>query len=88
MTEETVERPTITLDGEEYIIEELSDKGRYYTTQIQILNKEINEAQYALERLNVSRAGFINMLRTNLAEEQATEQAMEELGEEEEYRDG
>lgn len=82
MTEEIVERPTITLDGEEYIIEELSDKGRYYTTQIQILNKEINEAQYALERLNVSRAGFINMLRTNLAEEQATEQAMEELGEE------
>ena len=82
MTEETVERPTITLDGEEYIIEELSDKGRYYTTQIQILNKEINEAQYALERLNVSRAGFINMLRTNLSEEQATEQAMEELGEE------
>lgn len=82
MTEEIVERPTITLDGEEYIIEELSDKGRYYTTQIQVLNKEINEAQYALERLNVSRAGFINMLRTNLAEEQATEQAMEELGEE------
>lgn len=82
MTEEIVERPTITLDGEEYIIEELSDKGRYYTTQIQILNKEINEAQYALERLNVSRAGFINMLRTNLAEEQAIEQAMEELGEE------
>ena len=90
MTEETVDdRPTITLDGEKYIIEELSDKGQYYTTQIQILNRDINDAQYSLERLNVSRAGFINMLRTDIVEIEATEKAIDELGEdEEEYRGG
>ena len=90
MTEETVDdRPTITLDGEKYIIEDLSDKGQYYTTQIQILNRDINDAQYSLERLNVSRAGFINMLRTDIVEIQATEKAIDELGEnEEEYRGG
>ena len=90
MTEETVnDRPTITLDGEKYIIEDLSDKGQYYTTQIQILNRDINDAQYSLERLNVSRAGFINMLRTDIVELQATEKAIDELGEdEEEYRGG
>ena len=88
MTEETVDdRPTITLDGEKYIIEDLSDKGQYYTTQIQILNRDINDAQYSLERLNVSRAGFINMLRTDIVEIEATEKAIDELGEdEEEYR--
>ena len=90
MTEETVDdRPTITLDGEKYIIEDLSDKGQYYTTQIQILNRDINDAQYSLERLNVSRAGFINMLRTDIVEIQATEKAIDELGEDEgEYRGG
>jgi hypothetical protein len=90
MTEETVDdRPTITLDGEKYIIEDLSDKGQYYTTQIQILNRDINDAQYSLERLNVSRAGFINMLRTDIVEIEATEKAIDELGEdEEEYRGG
>jgi hypothetical protein len=79
--EETDPRPAITLDGEKYIIEELSEKGQYYTTQIQILNKEVNDAQYGLERLNVSRAGFINMLRVEIAqEEEDAAEAIEEEG--------
>ncbi len=79
--EETDPRPAITLDGEKYIIEELSEKGQYYTTQIQILNKDVNDAQYGLERLNVSRAGFINMLRVEIAQEvEDAEDATEEEG--------
>jgi hypothetical protein len=78
MTEETDDRPAITLDGEKHIIEELSEKAQYYTTQIQILNKEINDAQYAVERLNVSRAGFINMMRVELAKESEEAEVVEE----------
>ena len=84
--EETDPRPAITLDGEKYIIEELSEKGQYYTTQIQILNKDVNDAQYALERLNVSRAGFINMLRVEIAQEaEETREAEEANGTEEHF---
>tara|TARA_S200002703_G_scaffold27570_1_gene23579 strand:+ start:19939 stop:20205 length:267 start_codon:yes stop_codon:yes gene_type:complete len=83
--EETDPRPAITLDGEKYIIEELSEKGQYYTTQIQILNKDVNDAQYGLERLNVSRAGFINMLRVEIAQEAEETPEAEEANDTEEH---
>ena len=50
------------------------------------MNKDVNDAQYALERLNVSRAGFINMLRVEIAQEaEETPEAEEANGTEEHF---
>ena len=75
MTEED-NRPKITFDGEEYIYEELSDKAKYFATQLQTLNKDINDCQTLNHRLEVSRAGFIDLLRLELGKE--SEEVVEE----------
>jgi len=75
MTEED-KRPRITFDGEEYIYEELSDKAKYFANQLQTLNKEINDCQTLNHRLEISRAGFIDLLRLELSKE--SEEVVEE----------
>jgi len=75
MTEED-NRPKVTFDGEEYIYEELSDKAKYFTNQLQTLNKEINDCQTLNHRLEISRAGFIDLLRLELSKE--SEEVVEE----------
>jgi hypothetical protein len=69
MTEEDT-RPKITFEGEEYIYEELSDRAKYFANQLQTLNKEINDCQTLNHRLEVSRSGFIDLLRLELAKEE------------------
>jgi len=79
MTEED-KRPRITFDGEEYIYEELSDKAKYFANQLQTLNKEINDCQTLNHRLEISRAGFIDLLRLELSKE--SEEVVEESADE------
>lgn len=69
MTEEVEERPKITFDGEEYVYADLPDLAKYYVGQLQTLNKEITASQSATHRLELSREGFINLLRLELGKE-------------------
>jgi hypothetical protein len=75
MTEET-DRPTITFEGDSYFIDELSDKAKYFTGQLQQLAKEINDCQSLNHRLELSRSGFIDLLRLELSKE--SEEIVEE----------
>ena len=68
MTEES-NRATITFEGEDYFIDELSDKAKYFTGQLQQLAKEINDCQTLNHRLDLARAGFIDLLRLELSKE-------------------
>ena len=40
MTTEVQEKPTLVLDGENYVIEDLSDKAKYLVSQLQDLQQQ------------------------------------------------
>lgn len=62
------EKPTLTFEGKNYIIEDLSDRQRYLTSQIQNLMQQANEAKARLDQIDVAQAGFEGFLRTDLEE--------------------
>jgi len=87
MTEEVEDRPKITFDGEEYIYADLPDLAKYYVGQLQTLNKEITASQSATHRLELSREGFINLLRLEINKESEEITPMPELDVEEAAKD-
>lgn len=61
MTEET--KPTIKIDDKDYIVENLSDVAKQYIAQIQNIAKQEAELKNRLQQAEVSRAGFVTMLK-------------------------
>jgi len=68
---EVQQKPTITLDGKEYVVDDLSEKARYCLQQIQVLNTEIREARFKIDRCEIALNGFGDILRAEVKEEGA-----------------
>lgn len=60
---ETQEKQTITLDGENYIVEDLNDAARYCLGQLQDLQGQIGAARARVDQLMMSEKGFLEALR-------------------------
>jgi FtsZ-binding cell division protein ZapB len=65
---EQQEKATITLDGNNYVIEDLSEKAQYCIGQIQDLQQQSNAARARLDQLVMSENGFMEKLREAIAE--------------------
>lgn len=68
---EVKQKPTITLDGKEYVVDDLSEKARYCLQQIQVLNSEIREARFKIDRCEIALNGFGDILRAEVKEKGA-----------------
>jgi len=65
------QKQTITLDGKDYAVDDLSDKARYCLQQIQVLNRELTEARGKIDRCEVALNGFGDILRSEVKEKGA-----------------
>lgn len=64
------EKPVITLDDKNYVIEDLSDKAKYRVGQLQDLGAQIGAARARLDQLQMANDGFVAALREKLKEEE------------------
>jgi FtsZ-binding cell division protein ZapB len=63
------EKPTISFEGKNYVVEDLNEKAQYCISQIQDIQQQTNAARARLDQLSMSEKGFMDMLREALTEE-------------------
>jgi hypothetical protein len=71
------EKPTLVFEDNTYVIEDLSEKAQYIVRQLQTISTEQNIARDALDRLEVARNGFVELLKAELHEEPAEADVVE-----------
>lgn len=58
---------TITIDGEDYAIDALSDRGKAQIKRLEVVVRRIEELQKELAVLQAARTGFRNALKQEAA---------------------
>lgn len=66
---EQQEKATITLDGKNYVVEDLNEKAQYCIGQLQDLQQQANAARARLDQLAMAEKGFMDMLKEAVNEE-------------------
>ena len=67
---ETAEKPVLTFDGEDYVIENLSDTAKYFVTQLQDLATQEAQTKARLDQIVVAAEGFKEMLEKQIEEDE------------------
>ena len=63
---ETSEKPVLTFDDKDYVIDNLSDTAKYFVTQLQDLSAQEAQAKARLDQVTVAQKGFQDLLREEL----------------------
>ena len=58
----------VTLNDTEYNVEDMSDNGKYFVAQLGEIQKETREVKFKLDRLEVARKGFVDLLQAEVVE--------------------
>jgi hypothetical protein len=66
MAKKQKEQPVLTLDGEEYFAEDMTDEQLRIKEHLRELSNKINTNIFIGEQLAVNREAFINMFRASL----------------------
>jgi len=69
MAKNKKEKPVLNLDGEEYIIEDMTDEQKMMVNHINDLQNKQNTNAFMADQLQVGKEAFINLLRTSLTTE-------------------
>lgn len=56
----------ISVNGKDYILEELSEEQQTMVQHIQVSEQRLNQAKFDADNANVTRESFINMLTQQL----------------------
>ena len=70
---EKEQKPVLSLDGEEYVIEDMSDEQKQMINHINDMQNKLNTNAFMKEQLEVGKEAFINMLRGALKAEEEPE---------------
>lgn len=73
MAKEKKEQPKLNFDDKEYIIEDMSDESKRILNHINDIQNKLNTNAFVREQLEISKEGFINMLRESLKEPEKEE---------------
>ena len=65
---------TITIDGQEYTEDQLTDQQKIIINHVADLDRKIRSAQFNLDQLTVGRDAFVNMLAASLPLADSVEQ--------------
>ena len=60
------EIPTITIDGNEYVLDQLSEEHRNVINHMQVADQEISRLQTMIAILSTGRQAYINQLGDEL----------------------
>lgn len=71
-------KPTVTIDGIQYIIEDLPERVRYCLNQIQDLQNQQNQHRARLDQCEMAVNGFLNTVREELANLNTDDDDLEE----------
>jgi hypothetical protein len=71
------EKPVLNLDGNEYVIEDMTDEEKQMINHINDMQNKINTNAFMREQLEVGKEAFIVRLRESLTAEEAEEQPEE-----------
>ena len=63
---ETKEKPVLTFDDKDYVIDNLSDTAKYFVTQLQDLSAQEAQTKARLDQVTVATKGFQDLLREEL----------------------
>jgi len=69
MAKDKKEKPVLSLDDKEYVIEDMTDEERTMVNHINDLQNKQNTNAFMADQLQVGKEAFINMLRASLNEE-------------------
>ena len=75
MTEEV---NTVTLNDTQYNVDDMSDKGKYIVSQLRDIGNEVQKVKFQLDRLEMARTGFVELLQVEV-EEQPAEAEIQEV---------
>jgi len=70
---EKEQKPVLTFDDKEYIIEDMTDEQKVLLNHINDLQNKINSMQFNLDQVSVGKDAFIKKLRESLAEDKEEE---------------
>ena len=69
MAKKEKDKPVLTLDDKEYIIEDMTDEQKAMVNHINDLQNKQSTNQFMADQLSVGKEAFINMLRSSLEPE-------------------
>ena len=67
------EKPVLSLDGKEYVIEDMTDEEKQMINHINDMQNKINTNAFMREQLEVGKEAFIVRLRESLTAEEPEE---------------
>ena len=67
---ETSEKPVLTFDDKDYVIDTLSDTAKYFVTQLQDLASQEAQTKARLDQVVVAAEGFKTMLENQIEEDE------------------
>ena len=66
---EKEKKPFISLDGEEYLIEDLTDEQKQMINHANDMQNKLNTNAFMREQLEIGKEAFVNMFRASLEAE-------------------
>ena len=66
MSKKQKEKTPITINNEEFFIEDMTDEQKAMINHIQDLTRKIESSQFNLEQLNFGKNAFVNALSQSL----------------------
>ena len=63
------QKPVLTLDGKEYIIEDMTDEQKIMVNHINDIQNKQRTNQFVADQLSVGHEAFVNMLKKSLSKE-------------------
>ena len=71
MSKKQKQKTPITINNEEFFIEDMTDEQKTMVNHIADLNRKISSSQFNLEQLNFGKNAFVNALSQSLESEEA-----------------
>jgi len=68
MAKKEKDQPMLNFDGNEYVIEEMSDESKQILNHINDMQNKLNTNAFMKQQLEVGKEAFVNMLRESLKE--------------------
>lgn len=72
---ENQEPQTISIDDQEYVVDDLPENAKYCLMQVQDLQQQAQAARARVDQLGMAEQGFVNALKEEIAKAEAPEEA-------------
>ena len=68
---------TVTLNDTQYNVDDMSESGQYIVAQLGEIQKESQEMKFKLDRLEIARKGFVDLLQAEVEDQPAEAEVVE-----------